>query len=102
MSTNQNTKRNLIFLSLSFGISWVMWLIISLSSMMDNEPVQAGKIANGIFVLFPWLANIATRLATKEGWGNLRLRPNFRRSGRFYLALWFLPFLATVTGGLIF
>ncbi|MHB8134963.1 MAG: CPBP family intramembrane glutamic endopeptidase [Anaerolineaceae bacterium] len=102
MSTNQNTKRILIFLILSFGIPWAAALVISQSNMMDNNPDQAGAIANGIFVSFPWLANIATRLITREGWGKLWLRPNFQRSWRFYLALWFLPFLATITGGLIF
>lgn len=102
MSTNQNTNRILIFLALTFGIPWAAALIISQSSMMDNNPAQAGAIANGIFVSFPWLANITTRLITREGWGNLWLRPNIRRSWRFYLALWFLPFLATIAGGLIF
>lgn len=102
MSTNQNTRRILIFLALSFGIPWAAALVISRSSMMDNNPAQAGAIANGIFISLPWLANIATRLVTREGWGNLWLRPNIRRSWRFYLALWFLPFLATIAGGLIF
>jgi len=102
VSTDQNTKRILIFLVLSFGIPWTAALVISRSSMMDNNPAQAGAIANGIFISFPWLANIATRLITREGWVNLWLRPNIRRNWRFYLALWFLPFLATIVGGLIF
>lgn len=43
-----------------------------------------------------------TRLITKEDWGNLWLKPKFRHGWRFYLALWMLPFVATLVGGLIF
>jgi membrane protease YdiL (CAAX protease family) len=102
MNTKQNTTRILIFLALSFGIPWTAVLVISRSTMMIDNPVQAGAIANGLFISVPWLANIATRLITREGWGNLWLKPNFRRSWRFYLTVWLMPFLATVVGGLVF
>lgn len=77
-------------------------LVISQSSIMANNPAQAGAIANGIFISFPWLVNIATRLITREGWKNLWLKPRIRRGWRFYLAIWLLPFLTTIGGGLIF
>jgi hypothetical protein len=102
MVTNQNTKRILIFLAFAFGIPWAAALVISLSSMMVNNPTQAGALANYIFISTPWLANIATRLVTREGWGNLWLRPNFRRSRWFYLAVWLLPLLATIVGEAFF
>jgi membrane protease YdiL (CAAX protease family) len=70
--------------------------------MMITNPVQAGSIANVLFISIPWLANILTRLITREGWGNLWLKPNFKRGWKSYLALWLLPFLATVVGGLAF
>jgi membrane protease YdiL (CAAX protease family) len=50
----------------------------------------------------PALANVATRLITREGWGRLWLRPNFRRGWRFYLAAWLLPLLAVIVGGAIY
>ena len=50
----------------------------------------------------PALANIGTRLITREGWSNLLLWPNFRRGWPFYLAGLFLPALATVVGGAIY
>ncbi|MBE0695750.1 MAG: hypothetical protein IH586_02395, partial [Anaerolineaceae bacterium] len=102
MVTNQDTKRILIFLAFAFGIPWAAALAIPLSRLMADNPAQAGTIANYIFISTPWLANIATRLITKEGWGNLRLRLNFRRGWRFYLAVWLLPLLATVVGGTVF
>lgn len=102
MNTNQNTNRILIFLALAFGIPWAAALVISQTSLMVDNPIQAASIANIIFISFPWLANIATRLITREGWGNLWLKPKLRKGWRFYLALWLLPFLAAIVGGLIF
>lgn len=102
MIIDQNTKRILIFIGLSFGIPWAAALGISLSSVMADNPVQAASTANVIFIATPWLANIATRLVTREGWGNLWLRPNFKRGWKFYLAVWVLPLLATIVGGAVF
>jgi len=47
----------------------------------------------------PAVANIATRLITREGWSNTFLRPNLRRGWPFYLAAWSLPLLAIIVGG---
>ena len=100
--TNKNTKRILIFLAIAFGIPWAATLMISLSSVMVNNPSQAGALANYIFISTPWLANITTRLITREGWRSLLLRPNFRCGWRSYLAVWLLPLLAIVVGGVVF
>jgi membrane protease YdiL (CAAX protease family) len=70
--------------------------------MWSNNPFQAMTLANLVFISTPVVANIATRLVTKEGWGRFMLRPNFRRSWRFWLAAWLLPLLAAVVGGVIF
>lgn len=102
MNANQNTKRILIFLALSFGIPWAAALGISQSGLMENNPVQAVTITNYIFILIPWLANIATRLITREGWSNLWLKPNFKRGWKFILAAWWLPLLATIVGAICF
>jgi len=96
------TKRILIYLAFSFGIPWTAALVISLSSLMSSNPAQAVALANIFFISTPWLGNLAARLITREGWEHLRLRPNFRRSWRFYLAAWLLPVLATVVGGAVF
>jgi membrane protease YdiL (CAAX protease family) len=102
MITNLNTKRILIFIAFAFGIPWAAALVISLFGMRANNAAQAVGLANTIFITTPWLASIATRLVTGEGWGNLWLRPNFKRGWRFYLAVWLLPLLATIVGGAIF
>jgi membrane protease YdiL (CAAX protease family) len=94
----KNTKRILIFLAIAVGVRWTATLAIFLTGMLDSSLLQAAGMANIIAVSTPLVANIATRLITKEGWGHLRLRPNFRRGWRFYLAVWLLPLLAVAIG----
>ena len=102
MNTHLNTKRILIYLAFAFGIPWAAALVTWLSGWMAADPLQAMLVTNIFFISTPWLANLATRLFTKEGWGNLMLRPNFKRGWRFYLAAWLLPLAATAVGGALF
>jgi uncharacterized protein len=102
MDVSLNKKRILIFLGFAFGIPWTVALVIALSGMWGNNPLQAMTLANMVFISTPVVANIVTRLVTKEGWGHFMLRPNFRRDWRFWLAAWLLPLLAAVVGGVIF
>jgi membrane protease YdiL (CAAX protease family) len=102
MVTQLNTKRILIFLAFAFGIPWTADLALYLTSGRDDL-LMAGLLANYIFTIWsPALANVATRLITKEGWGHLMLRPNFRRGWRSYLAAWLLPFLAIIVGAAVY
>jgi membrane protease YdiL (CAAX protease family) len=102
MDKSLNTKRILIFLGFSFGIPWAAALAIALTGVWDNDPIKAVAQANLVFISSPVVANIFTRLLTKEGWGHFMLRPNFRQGRRFWLAAWLLPLLAAVVGGAIF
>lgn len=102
MDTSLTIKRIVIFLGFAFGIPWAVALAIALSGVWEANPLQAMTLANLVFISTPVLANIATRLTTKEGWGNFMLRPNFRRGWRFWLAAWLLPLLAVVAGSAMF
>ena len=102
MAISLNTKRILIFLGFASGIPWAVALVIALTGVWGNNPFQAVTLANLVFISTPVVANIATRIVTKEGWGRFMLRPNFRRDWRFWLAAWLLPLLAAVVGGVIF
>lgn len=102
MDARINTKRILIFLAFAFGIPWVVALAFYLSGMFETNPNQAMMLLNYIFIFTPALANIATRLITREGWKHLWLWPNFRRGWKFYLAVWLLPLLAAIPGSLIY
>jgi membrane protease YdiL (CAAX protease family) len=101
MDTRLNTKRIVIFVAFAFGIPWTAALVLYLTVGQDDL-FKAQSLANTIAVWIPWLANVATRLVTREGRANLMLWPKFRRGWRFYLAAWLLPLLAVVVGGAIF
>ncbi len=100
MNMSLNTKRILIFLAIAFGIPWTAALVIFLT--MGSNLASAASLANLIFISTPWLANVITRLVTREGRGHLMVWPNFRKGWRFYLALWLLPLLAVVVGAAAF
>ena len=102
MNTQLNTKRILIFLTFVIVLSWIVVLAVKWSGMMDANPTGGMMLANYIIITLPALANVFTRVATKEGWKNLWLRPNIKRGWRFYLAAWLLPLLATCVGGGLF
>ena len=105
MDARLNTRRIAIFLVFAFGISWAVALAFHLTGGMQNtviRPDLAPFLMNYIFILSPALANVATRLITKQGWGDLWLRPNLRRGWTFYLAVWLLPLLAMIVGALVF
>jgi membrane protease YdiL (CAAX protease family) len=99
INTHMNKKRILIFIAFVIVVSWAVVLAVKQSGMMETNPTAGMMLANNIIIFLPALANIFTRLVTKEGWGNLWLRPNFKRGWRFYLAAWLLPLLATIVGG---
>ncbi|MDY6846382.1 MAG: CPBP family intramembrane glutamic endopeptidase [Chloroflexota bacterium] len=112
MITGTNKKRITIFLTFAFGISWAAALVIYLTGGLDNSPTYTfagGQITLAIILLTsvymfgPAIANLLTRIITKEGKSNLFLQPNFdNKRGLYYLAAWFLPGLLTILGTLLF
>ena len=102
MVTQMNTKRILIFLAFAFGITSTASLVLRLTVGRDDL-LKASILANLIFTIWtPALANVITRLITKEGWGHLMMRFNLRRGWRFYLAAWLLPCLAIIVGAVLY
>jgi membrane protease YdiL (CAAX protease family) len=105
MDAQLNTRRIVIYLAFAFGISWAVALAFHLTGGTQNTVIRsdlAPFLMNYIFICGPALANVATRLITRQGRGDLWLRPNFRRGWPFYLAVWLLPLLAMIVGGLAF
>jgi len=99
-------KRIIIFVAIAYAISISLALAVYLGGgIFDSFPfgmkLHAFILMAGL-MFAPTVANIATRLITREGWSNTLLRPRIRRGWRFYLAAWVLPVLATVAGGLIY
>jgi hypothetical protein len=99
--TQLNTKRICIFLAIAVGIPWSAALALYPTVAMPDL-IKAAMLANTIFVSTPLLANVITRLVTREGCGRLWLRPNLRGGWPFYLAAMLLPLLAVIVGGASF
>jgi membrane protease YdiL (CAAX protease family) len=112
MITGTNKKRIYIFLAFAFGISWAVALVIYLTGGLQNSPsytFSGGQVTLAIILLAsvymfgPAIANLLTRIITKEGKKDLFLQPNFdQKRGLYFLAAWFLPGLLTITGAILF
>jgi membrane protease YdiL (CAAX protease family) len=50
----------------------------------------------------PALANILTRIITKEGWKNSQLSPNLTKGWPAWIAAWLLPAVLTLLGALVY
>jgi membrane protease YdiL (CAAX protease family) len=105
MNSTIDRKRILIFVGITYGIVIVAALVIFFDGghKSDFTPVTPLAIIFSYLIGYaPALANIATRLITREGWSNTYLRPNLRRGWPFYLAAWTLPITAIILGGSIY
>lgn len=105
MISTIDRKRIIIFIAISYGISIAVALVLFLNGgLFSSYPTLTplATILMSVLMFAPAVANITTRLITREGWSNTLLRPNFRRGWPFYLAAWFLPVLATIVGGAIY
>jgi uncharacterized protein len=108
METKPDIRRILIFLGFSFGIAWITALIIYLNGGLVGSPQIAPGVSLAALLLAtaymwaPALGNILTRIITREGWKDLGLRPNFKKSWPYWLAGWFLPVAMTLFGAALF
>jgi membrane protease YdiL (CAAX protease family) len=101
MDAQLNTRRIVIFLAIAIGVPWTAALVLYLT-VGATDLIMAATVANLIFISTPALANVATRLITREGWKRTWLWPRFRRGWPFYLAAILLPYLASFVAGVIF
>lgn len=83
-------KRLIIFIVISFVPFWV---IVPIMNSFYGEPIYvseeaaAGVYALGVFgMLIPSIANLITRLVTKEGFKNSYLGINFKGNAKYYIA----------------
>jgi len=103
-------KRLKLFLMLAFGISWASAAVIALTGGLVNSPVLvpgtqitlAVVLEASIFMWGPALANIITRLVTREGQQNLFLAFRLKSAWPYWLIAWFCPGLLTIAGAALF
>ncbi|MGI6434679.1 MAG: hypothetical protein ACOX0F_04880 [Syntrophomonadaceae bacterium] len=66
-------KRLICFVSLTFVISWIIFGLIPWRGLTCGTKVSIFIVMVGMFI--PALSNLVTRLITREGFGNMLLRP---------------------------
>jgi len=108
MQASLDRKRIVIYLAFSFGLAWLVGLVVYLTGGLANSQqlvpgvsVAMVLLAGG-YMMSPALAHVLTRLITREGWRNVGLRPNLRREWPYWLICWFAPGLLTLLGAAIY
>ena len=108
LKTKLDTRRIGIFLGLSFGIAWLTALVIFLTGGLANSPRIGGILSFALILMAvpymwaPAIANILTRLLTREGWRDTGIRPHFQKGWPYWLMAWVLPALMTIFGAILF
>jgi membrane protease YdiL (CAAX protease family) len=110
MNTSVDRKRISIFLAFAFGIAWffggLLYLLVTRpSGGQALTPVQ--QTLSLIFLTVgymgaPALANVLTRIITREGWDNLWLSPRLKQGWVYWVIAWVAPGLLTLVGVAVF
>ena len=99
-------KRLAIYLAISFGGSWVTWLVVGMLTGAITAGVNSSAAMIAVIALtmfFPLIgALVANASVPTDQRIELGLRPNLRSNGRLYALAWLLPSVLTVTGGVVF
>ena len=110
MITPENKKRIIIFLVIAFTLAWASALVIYLTGGIVNskviEPTLRLTLASILMATgmmwAPAVANILTRLLTREGWQDLWLKPKMSRGWKFWLLAWFVPGILIIAGAVAY
>jgi len=108
--TSDNKKRITIFLVLAFGIAWITALIIFLTGGLENSQVLdatsgftlAFLLLAGPYMWAPAIANLLTRLITREGNRNYRLKPEVKQAWPYWVTAWVAPAILISLGAALF
>ena len=98
----QDLKRILIYIIITFLLTWVYSLLIvypiANGEALTGVPALATQLAVAAAMFFPAIGVLLTRLATKEGFQNTWLRPHIKGNIKHYLLAWFGPAVLTFAG----
>jgi len=110
MDNKSEIGRIWIFILFAFSIAWLTALVIAFTGGIANSPLifprlglrLATVLIAAVYMSAPALANILTRVITREGWDNTWLRPHFRSGWRYWLATWLLVPLFILGGAIAY
>lgn len=99
---NQDLKRVLYYILITFGITWLYCLLvvypIANGKSLSGVPVVVTQLAVAACMFFPAVGVLLTRLITKEGFAGSWLLPNLKGNLKYYLLAWFGPGILTFVG----
>lgn len=90
-------KRIVIFTALAFGLVWVPCFLMIFGIL----PTEYMLVVFAGCMLMPAVASLLTRLITREGFGEMKLRPHLKGHAKIYLAAWFAPSLLIAAGAVL-
>ena len=95
-------KRVLIFVFFAYAIAWIPTIIANETVGFENYFTSSKYMLFNVFLMFPpAIANLFTRVITKEGWGESYLHLNLQKNVKYYLFAAFFPAVCSVIGGLL-
>ena len=102
----QDLKRILIFLGITFGLTWgycflILYPVINGESL-SGVPSITAQLMTAACMFFPAIGVLLTRLITKERFKNAWLKPNIKGNLKVYLLAWFGPGILTLIGAAIY
>lgn len=93
-------KRLIIFIALTTILAWIVFLLAPICGLTYGSGADVVILAVAMFM--PALSNLLTRLITKEGFGNMYLRPHFKGHVKEYLLLYFGPTVLLLLSGALY
>ena len=98
----QDLKRILLYLGITFGMTWAYCLLIvypvANGEALTGVPSLVTQFLVAACMFFPAFSVLLTRLVTKEGFKNAWLRPHIKGHLKHYLLAWFGPAVLTFAG----
>ena len=99
-------KRLFVYLAVTFGISWGVWIPLGIvlgtfKTGVESSMIMVAAVAAGMF--FPLIgALVANASVPKEERIDLCVKPLIRQNAKSYLLAWFSPALFTLAGASLF
>lgn len=99
-------KRLVVYLGVTFGLSWITWAIASVLTGAVTQGISASLpmvAVVAVSMFFPLVGAFAANVVTpKEQRIDLGVRPRICGNGRLYVLAWLLPAVLTFIGGALF
>lgn len=95
-----NMKSILIFLAITFGITWITVLVPYL--MGHQYGSQVFQVILVVIMFVPAIGSLITRKIMGEGTENMMIKPKFKGNIFKYIMVYFLPIICILGGAMVF